>query len=90
MLDTVKGSRTIFHIVSKQLRVDTAYKISLHQQHCKKFNPLTPNDHYSGRTAPLTFKVSFYIFIQQIYVLKILNMVYNLRYFFLFKMQFVS
>jgi len=29
-------------------------------------NPLTPNDHYSGRTAPLTSKVSFYIFIQQI------------------------
>ena len=27
------------------------------------FNPLTPNDHYSGRTAPLTFKVAFiYLF----------------------------
>ena len=23
----------------------------------KNFNPLTPNDHYSGRTAPLTSKV---------------------------------
>jgi len=33
--------------------------------------------------------VAFYIFIQQIKVLNILNMVYNLR-FFLFKMQFVS
>ena len=52
-------------------------------------NPLTPNDHYSGRTAPLTSKVAFYIFIQQIQVLNILNMVYTLR-FFLFKMQFVS
>jgi len=30
------------------------------------FNPLTPNDPYRGRTAPLTSKVSFYIFIQQI------------------------
>ena len=30
------------------------------------FNPLTPNDHYRGRTAPLTSKVAFYIFIQQI------------------------
>jgi len=30
------------------------------------FNPLTPNDPYKGRTAPLTSKVSFYIFIQQI------------------------
>jgi len=54
-----------------------------------KLNLLTPNDPYSGRTAPLTSKVSFYIFIQQIQVLNILNMVYTLR-FFLFKMQFVS
>jgi len=29
-------------------------------------NPLTPNDSYRGRTAPLTSKVAFYIFIQQI------------------------
>jgi len=27
---------------------------------------LTPNVNYSGRTAPLTSKVAFYIFIQQI------------------------
>jgi len=53
------------------------------------FNLLTPNVNYSGRTAPLTSKFAFYIFIQQIYVLNILNMVYTLR-FFLFKMQFVS
>ena len=52
-------------------------------------NPLTPKDYYSGRTAPLTSKVAFYVFIQQIHVLNILNMVYTLR-FFLFKMQFVS
>jgi len=52
-------------------------------------NLLTPNVNYSGRTAPLTSKISFYIFIQQIQVLNILNMVYTLR-FFLFKMQFVS
>ena len=32
--------------------------------HC--INPLTPNDHCSGRTAPLTSKVALYIFIQQI------------------------
>jgi len=38
-------------------------------------NLLTPNVNYSGRTAPLTSKVAFYIFIQQIYVLNILNMV---------------
>ena len=52
-------------------------------------NPLTPNDPHSGRTAPISSNVAFYIFIQQIYVLNILNMVYTLR-FFLFKMQFVS
>ena len=45
------------------------------------FNPLTPNDPYRGRTAPLTSKVAFYIFIQQIKVLNILNMVYTLRFF---------
>jgi len=28
--------------------------------------PLTPKDTYSGRTAPLTSKVAFYVFIQQI------------------------
>ena len=33
---------------------------------CLKVNPLTPNDPYRGRTAPLTPKVAFYIFIQQI------------------------
>ena len=32
----------------------------------RNFNLLTPNVNYSGRTAPLTSKVSFYIFIQQI------------------------
>ena len=52
-------------------------------------NVLTPNVNYSGRTAPLTSKVAFYIFIQQIEVLNNLNMVYTLS-FFLFKMQFFS
>ena len=58
-------------------------------RHMLLLNLLTPNVNYIGRTAPLTSKVAFYIFIQQIYVLNILNMVYILR-FFLFKMQFVS
>jgi len=44
-------------------------------------NPLTPNNLYRGRTGPLTSKVAFYIFIQQILVLNILNMLYNLRFF---------
>jgi len=45
-----------------------------------QINPLTHNDHCSGRTAPLTSKVAFYIFIQQIQELNILNMVYILRF----------
>jgi len=45
------------------------------------FNLLTSNVNYSGRTAPLTSKVAFYIFIQQIWVLNILSMVYTLRFF---------
>ena len=56
--------------------------------HNEKRIPLTPNDPYRGRTAPLTSQFSFYIFIQEIYVLNILNMVYTLR-FFLFKTHFV-
>jgi hypothetical protein len=54
-----------------------------------KFNHLTPNGHFSGRTAPLTSRRCIYIFIQQIYVLNILNMLHTLR-FFLFKMPFIS
>jgi len=30
--------------------------------HLLLFNPLTPNESYSGRTAPLTSKVAFYIY----------------------------
>ena len=30
------------------------------------YHLLTPNVNYSGRTAPLTSKVAFYIYIQQI------------------------
>ena len=44
-------------------------------------NLLTPNVNYSGRTAPLTSKVAFYIFIQQVQVLNILNTVYTVRFF---------
>jgi hypothetical protein len=73
-------------------RVRTARVKSIHCTASHFFtciNPLTSNDPYRSRTATLTSKVLFYIFIQQIWVLNILNMVYTLR-FFLFKMQFVS
>ena len=53
-------------------------------------NHLTPNDHFSGRTAPLTTRCCIFLFIQQIYVLNILNRLYILPFFFLFKMPFIS
>ena len=45
------------------------------------FNRLTPNDPYTGRNSPLTSKRAYYIFIQQIQVLNILNMLYTLHFF---------
>ena len=51
------------------------------RQKWTSINPLTPNDPYRGRTAPLTSKVAFYIFIQQIQVLNISNMVYTICFF---------
>ena len=42
---------------------------------------MTPNDHYSGLPHRYPLKVAFYIFIQQIKVLTILNMIYTLRFF---------
>ena len=45
-------------------------------------NHLTPNGHYMGRTAQLTSSCCIlYIYIQQIYILNILNMLHNLRFF---------
>jgi len=58
--------------------------IVIHQLGLPKFlniNLLKPNVNYCGRTAPLTSTVAFYIFIQQIQVMNILNMVYILRFF---------
>ena len=46
-----------------------------------KFNRLTPNDRYVGRTAPLTSKrCILYIYSTNI-ALNILNMLYTLRFF---------
>jgi hypothetical protein len=52
-------------------------------------NHLTPNGQFSGRTAPLTYRCYIFLFIQQIYVLNILNTLHILR-FSLFKMSFIS
>jgi hypothetical protein len=53
------------------------------------FNYLTPNGHFSGRTAPVTYRCRIFLFIQHIHVLNILNMLHTLR-FFLLKMSFIS
>ena len=47
----------------------------------KAVNFLKPNDIYICRTAALTPDATFYIFIQQIYILNILNMLHNLLFF---------
>ena len=53
------------------------------------FNPLTPNDHYSGRTAPLTFKSCIlYIYSTNVGTEYFKHGIYSS--FFLFEMQFVS
>ena len=52
---------------------------SVRLQQCLTLWRLTT--HIGGRNATLTSKVAFYIFIQQMYVLNILNTVYNLHFF---------
>jgi len=52
-------------------------------------NPLTPNDHYSGRTAPLTSKrCILYIYSTNMGIEYFKHGIYSP--FFLFKKQFVS
>ena len=55
--------------------------VEILQGNIKILNHLTPNDHFSGRTAPLTYRCCIFLFIQQIYVLNILNMLHTLRFF---------
>ena len=45
------------------------------------FNHLAPNGHFSGRSATLTSRCCIFLFIQQIYVMNILNMLHNLFFF---------
>jgi len=60
-----------------------------HYQNSRLVNPLTPNDHYSGRTAPLTSKrCILHIYSTNIGTEYFKHGIYSL--FFLFKMQFVS
>jgi len=60
------------------------------QEHLRDFNPLTPNDHYSGRTAPLTSKRCILdIYSTNVGTEYFKHGIYS-PFFFLFKMQFVS
>jgi len=47
----------------------------------ERFNLLTPNVNYSGRTAPLTSKVAFYIFFSTNIGTEYFKHVYTLRFF---------
>jgi len=59
-------------------------------RHTIDINPLTPNDHYSSRTAPLTSKrCILYIYSTNIGTEYFKHDIYS-PFFFLLKMQFVS
>jgi len=74
------------HLFSRSLQAIVDNKIFITDRRFRLVNPLTPNDHYSGRTASLTSKrCILYIYSTNTGT----NMVYTLRVF-LFKMQFVS
>jgi len=65
-------------------------RLELPHERCWVFNPLTLNDHYRGRTAPLTSKrCILYIYSTNIGAEYFKHGVYS-PFFFLFKMQFVS
>jgi len=52
-----------FAVIDKERRSKLGETQKLHK-HRSLLNLLTPNVNYSGRTAPLTSKVAFYILIQ--------------------------
>jgi len=64
--------------------------LSVHAFASYDINPLTPNDHYSGQTAPLTSKrYILYIYSKNIGTGHLKHDIYS-PFFFLFIMQFVS
>ena len=77
---TTTSQFPVQRILVKSTRLSRTPKLICVQEH-RFVNPLTPNDPYSCRTAPLTSEIAFYISIQQIQVLNILNTVYTLRFF---------
>ena len=65
LIDTSSIGRRTTSTICKDTKKKLTKNEKTHRK-IRKINPLTPNDPYSGRTALLTSKVTFYIFIQQI------------------------
>jgi len=68
-------NRMSLHLQSKAMKIKAEgtatafcplFRMGWAWHFASNFNLLTPDVNYSGRTAPLTSKVAFYIFIQQI------------------------
>ena len=55
-----------FTIRTQTMFLSRVVRSIIYYQQSLPVNLLTPNVNYSGRTAPLTSKVAFYICIQQI------------------------
>jgi len=62
MVNSVSGELAVFFFSFEQLTCTLKLEVA----DFYRINLLTPNVNYSGRTAPLTSEVAFYIFIQQI------------------------
>ena len=60
------GRRGELTTINIGIETSSLVKIGPKYQEPYYINPLTPNGRYRDRTAPLTSKVVFYIFIQQI------------------------
>jgi hypothetical protein len=72
-------------------KIFTVYDITLYNIFCQitPINHLTPNGHFSGRTAPLTYRCCIlYIYSTNIRT-QYFNMLHTLR-FFLFELSFIS
>jgi hypothetical protein len=46
------------HLKMEEVHIVSHYYCNIPKSDLSKFNPLTPNGHYSGRTAPLTSRHS--------------------------------
>jgi hypothetical protein len=68
----------IFQEQLLQIKRKVHINMSVNKWLLSLINHLTPNGHFSGRTAPQTYRCCIFLFIQQIYILNILNMLHNL------------